>query len=367
MNQSSDSPFLSYYATLGTIPTRQVVSTGVYSKVRRELYLRLGLSPALLRSASVIEFGPGSGENIASLSRFAPTSITLVDGSETALLMSAEKLSQASYAGKVVQVLSAIDEVDLTEEFDAAFCEGVLPFQASPCKSLQKILASVRPDGLLVITCADPVSILSESLRRLISYAAVNAGIVTDSPSAIADFFQTDLSYLPAMTRSHADWVLDQILQPWIGQPFSASEAMRCVGDSARVIGSTPTLIQDWRWFKELSSPSDSNAAQADWFDGMCHNLLDERVSPDFTPQDNTDLINASNAIYRLAQRRDCIQTDTLRRQLLRIIDLEYLSPQTRSSILSALTFITSGETNALKDFRSWWGRGQQYLSFCRE
>lgn len=362
-------PFLSYYGTLNAIPTRQAVTQDHHAKIRGELYLRLGVTPTLIRGLRVVEFGPGSGENIAHLAHFGPTSITLVDGSSVALAMSSEKILAAGFDGAFTTIVREFDDIDLPREFDLAICEGVIPFQNRPEEIFRNVMAPVCTGGIVIISCADPVSILAESLRRIIAKVAVDSGLVQGTPEALSVLFQQDLDLLPSMTRSRVDWVVDQILQPWVGFTFSMSQAMRAARGEARVLAATPTVIQDWRWYKDCAAgPSEFNEFQATNADGLVHNLLDARIPPQMAPMSNSDLMNHAEWIFQNArQTSGAAEVVEITERLRELAELPQVHHPTAVALMSAVKFLGSNNVADLEGFRPWWGRGQQYLSFCRE
>lgn len=57
-------PFIDFYSSIGLTPTRQDVSDMKKHFQRREaLHRQLGIPPRLIKNASLVEFGPGSGHN----------------------------------------------------------------------------------------------------------------------------------------------------------------------------------------------------------------------------------------------------------------------------------------------------------------
>lgn len=74
---------LEYYNKYGIIPVNQSVVTENYNlfKMRRVyLYSNLGIPLSLVTGKSIIEFGPGTGDNASVISSFKPSKLDLVDG-----------------------------------------------------------------------------------------------------------------------------------------------------------------------------------------------------------------------------------------------------------------------------------------------
>ena len=125
----SKKPYLDYYQHQKFIPVQQDLSDVAAHRARRErLYRYLGIVLALLRGSSVIEFGPGTGDNAAVTSLYGPDEYILVDGHQTAVEMLKKKVEAGEIRGAKVEYVEA-DLIDYPEGklYDVVICEGVLP------------------------------------------------------------------------------------------------------------------------------------------------------------------------------------------------------------------------------------------------
>ena len=183
----------------------------------------------------------------------------------------------------------------------------------------------------------------------------------------------SDLDALPGMSRRPEDWVIDQILHPWSGPLFSMPQAIAALKGRATVLGSSPRFLIDWRWYKRIVGPqcTDNSFAMNSYYEqGL--NLIDWRVALAPTPQEVVRRVERiAQAIYDGIFARERGQGGFSARQLLAKMkslatNLRAHSPTTCGSVQSFMEYLQSGSRRDrdLREFRQWWGRGQQYLSF---
>src|SRR5260370_38346423 len=99
--------FVDYYTSKGIIPTRQDISNlDTHFRRRETLYRHLGIPKSLLRRASVIEFGPGSGHNALFTASCRPGRYVLVDATPPTL-ESTRRQFTSSYGRAHIQVVEA--------------------------------------------------------------------------------------------------------------------------------------------------------------------------------------------------------------------------------------------------------------------
>jgi SAM-dependent methyltransferase len=367
-------PFVDFYSSRDIIPTRQDISNLRRHLDRRQaLYRQLGLPPGTFRGASVLEFGPGSGHNAVATGRLGPGRYLLVDGNPPSLRSTEELLRQHCPGLSFELRRSSILDFDSNEQFDVVLCEGVIPTQKNPPAFLRHVAGFVRQGGVLVFTCADSISLLPEMLRRWLAWV-----LTRDIPdfdrkvSHLVDFFQPDLEALPGMSRRSEDWVIDQMLHPWVGPLFSIPQALDALNGGGTVLGSSPRFLIDWRWYKTIVGPEyHNNAFARESYYQLGLNLMDFRVClPQTQPSVVRRLAQMSEHLYErvFAQERglsafraqQMLGTMTSVEKLLRAHSL-----LTARSAASFIAYLKSGMTDKrkLKHFREWWGRGQQYVS----
>jgi SAM-dependent methyltransferase len=372
---ASKTPFVAFYSAHGIIPTRQDISNlRRHVERRHSLYRHLGLPPGAFREASVIEFGPGSGHNAVVTGLLGPRRYLLVDGNPPSLKSTDQLLKHYCPDLNFELKLSSIVRFRTGEKFDVVLCEAVIPTQKNPPAFLRHVARFVRPGGVLVITCMDAISLLPEMLRRWLAW-----DLVTDIPAfdarvaRLAEFFRPDLAALPGMSRRPEDWVIDQILHPWSGPLFSMPEAVTALGDRAMVLGSSPRFLMDWRWYKNIvghQCTDNSFAVNSYYEQGL--NLIDWRVALAPTRQEVVRRVERlAQTIYdgifarERGQGRFTAQLLLPKMKLL-VKNLREHNPTTCRSAQSFVEYLESErkDDRRLQEFRKWWGRGQQYLSF---
>ncbi len=368
-------PFVDFYTAHRIIPTRQDISDlQKHVERRHSLYRHLGLPPLSFRDASVLEFGPGSGHNAVVTGLLGPRRYLLVDGNSPSLESTRKLLKQ--YCPKLPAEFrqSSIIQFRDDEKFDVVLCEAVIPTQKNPPRFLRHVASFVRPGGVFVFTCMDALSLLPEMLRRWVA-ARVTAEITSFDAkvAALVEFFKPDVKSLPGMSRRPEDWVIDQILHPWVGPLFSIPEAAATLGTHAALLGCSPRFLQDWRWYKTItgSGVTDAGFIHSSYYQ-LALNLMDYRVELPAAPRPVVERVAViSQRIYDRIFAQERGQASFTRTQLEKEVRtlsklLAPFSPLTAKSLLSFARYLRSSLTDrgALADFRPWWGRGQQYLSF---
>ena len=376
-------PYLDYYAKNKIIPVRQNISDlQIHLKRRSILFYYLKIPPAAVRGQRVLEIGPGTGDNAIHIASLAPKKYTLLDGNPHSIAAVNEKIQDTRFAFRALQDLQCIEtdfvQYDGTDLYDLVLCEGIIPAQDDCAAFARRAARFVDIDGLLVVTCHSAISLLSEVCRRLIkpilfSNAEDSARILSDA----IELFTPHLEQLPGRSRVIEDWVRDNILQPWPETiVFSIEDALNAVGQEFYLFGTSPQFIQDFRWYKAAAvdevSLNDLARRQLEYWAPI---FIDYRVDPgDFVGLDSSDLESKCRAILRNAHVAwttddldlvsDCIQSlEKLRR------DLSLVFPTTAASIKDFVVgtdALLRGKHAEFHEFRGWFGRGQQYVSFLR-
>ena len=367
---------LDAYQAYGTVPTRQDISNmAAHFQRRGSLYRSLGIVPAVLGGKSIIELGPGSGENSLYLASLNPAKYTLVDGTASSI-RSLQNLHAHYYPSIETNIIhSDFFDFNVDEKFDAVFCEGAIPTQLEPVRLLNHIATFVKSGGVLVITCMDAVSLLPEILRRFLARRYIQTTDLNASHiSRLVDFFKKDLDSLSSMSRLREDWVLDQIIHPWNGPPFSMADAIGALGDHFSAHGTSPRFFSDWRWYKSIHQEDDGfSAALLSSYHAGLHNFLDWRFSlPAVDVNSNKNLLDLSQQVYDLQfamengeKPLDSIPMVELLQKILQCC--AHIHNDTRSSITNAIESFSSKSSACECDLAGWWGRGQQYLSFVKK
>lgn len=362
-------PFLDFYSKIGFAPTGQQENKLQSHQVNRDnLYRKIGLHDAIFRGSSVLEIGPGSGENSFDLLRRGIDSLTLMDGIPAVLESIRSRAPKISNLNFIIQDVST--EFN-TELYDIVVCEGVIPLQMDPDKFLINVATTVKPGGFLLITTMDEISLLSEVLRRYLAHKILSVG--TSNLSEIVDFFSNDFDSLPGMTRKKEDWVLDTINVPWVGRLFSVADACKSSSSMLRPVALTPNICPDIAWYK---SPLTAMIESSEWqkrYLLYCHNLIDSRTNQFLpaSPLMNLNLQSNCNRIFVLVSAFTRREIEDPEKELIDLLvntlaECKQLDSETILSIQAYIHWLQNS-SNDLSDFRKLWGRGQQHLLFQKE
>jgi 2-polyprenyl-3-methyl-5-hydroxy-6-metoxy-1,4-benzoquinol methylase len=361
-------PFIDFYTEIGFAPTGQQPDISQKHKENRtNLYRKLGLHSQTFKSANVLEIGPGSGENAIDLLNRGISSLTVSDGAQ--VVLDKLKLVLEENVPIKYEICDSQKSSPSKEFFDIVICEGVIPLQINPSMFFQNVCQRVAPGGIVLITTMDSISSLSEVLRRIISFKIMAQG--AKDLKNIVDFFRKDFEQLEGMTRTAENWVLDSILNPWIGKMFSISDALLAAPKNFRPISMTPNLHLDQEWYK---NPNDNASERDSWIRSYrenCHQLINfqTKIPASVAIQQNLLLLEICNSVF-LEMQQASYQSVLSNQRLIvdligRIVDeFSFIDVSTKNSLKSFVKFIETEDPTVLVDFQTFWGRGQQYLCF---
>lgn len=371
-------PFVDFYRELQISPVSQDISDLERHYKRREsLYRLLGLVPKFVRGLDVLELCPGSGHNSLYTQSLSPKSYTLVDANETGLSEAKNLFAQYHpHAENVAFELSLIDDFIPTRNFDIVLCEGAIPLQIDPTAFTRGLTRFVDKQGVLVITTADAVSLLGECIRRLIAARIAPTTMpAIERLAALRPIFATHLMSLSGASRPIDDWILDNIIQPFIGKPFSVLEAIEALAtEDFEAYGSSPRFATEWRWYKDMvGQKAQWNARMAEAYLENVLNFLDYRfIRPRHDPDFGLHLTLLCDNFFAELQRLD--EPDSL--GIERAVDcLETIAsyiakaaPETAESFQEVIRVMhcKTVTQDSFPTFSTFFGRGQQYLSFIR-
>ena len=379
MTESTAKPFVDYYRNNAISPVAQDIENLERHFERREsLYRACGLVPHLLGGRSIIEFGPGSGHNALYTNALGPRRYVLVDGNSVGLSETSALLhAHGSNVAAVELVESMIEDFRSGERFDLALCEGTIPTQRDPIGFARGIGRFVTPGGVLLITTQDATTSLADLLRRIVgAYIVPRDRPVRDALERLRPYFAAHTATLAGMTRSTDDWVLDNVIQPFYGEMFSIVEAIDGLGpDGFEILGTSPRFFAVWRWHKTLTGADrDIAPIVRDAYYCNAVNLMDYRLgggSPNEIGR-GRELAGACDEFYQRMKRAESSGSyDDVLAQLAAIADLiEPVSNLTARSITEAIGVCRAAAAGAsfpeTPNFASFFGHGQQYVSFIR-
>jgi BarA-like signal transduction histidine kinase len=360
-------PFVDYYKNNNISPVSQNISDLKKHYQRREaLYRQLGFLKESFMEKKIIEFGPGSGHNSLYTASLQTQKYVLVDGNPVGLERCRELLKDTD--SNLTFHNSLIEDYTDQDKYDFVICEGTLPMQHDPAMMLKTLSSFANQTGKIIITCVDSVSVLSDMLRR---YACKVLLKNQSDRSLLVPFLETQFLNLKGMSRPINDWIDDCVFQPFQGSLFSIKDATLTLNSEFEIYQSSPNFLTDWRWYKDIHGDQSYNQRVIEQYLSQLHNFIDYRfVMPAGDMEVNKQLLSICDTIVK-----DILTEDT--------------SLQARQRIISSITKILGLNCNfhehtqlALKDycqlissenmsqeiktnnFRYFFGRGQQYVSF---
>ncbi len=370
--------FLDYYRAHGIIPVYQnITDVSLHLQRRAGLLRQLGVPYRYLTGRSCLEFGPGTGQNALFTLACNPSELILVDANPASLKETHLHLSEWKCHQTNIQLIeSTIEAFPTDRKFDFVLCEGVIPFQNNPYAMAAKVGESVSPGGVLVITCVDGVSYFSEILRRTLmpKILALASGQESELETLVR-FFTPDLQALPAMSRRYDDWVLDVILHPYRGgKLFPIPDAIDTLQSTFDIQGLSPSFLEDWRWFKQITGDDPKTNEQA--FDSY---RLKGSALLDYRFEDRKALLDGKilQSMCNLAYERHFDAWDGDREASRDIFNIaskvsDYICrsmPKSAASIqdwMRMFNELEHGKWPVPGAFAGFFGRGQQYVSFIK-
>jgi SAM-dependent methyltransferase len=369
-------PFVDYYTSNGISPVAQNIQMLDRHYGRRaSLYRLLGIIPGLVAGRRVLELGPGSGFNSLYTQHLNPSQYVMVDGNAVGI-EKAKALFQEYYPNheNVEFVHSLFQDYHTEQVFDFVFCELAIVYQLDPPAFAQDLCRFVAPGGVLVVTCTDAISDLSETVRRLLATKYADTSLpVFERLEILRPHFAEDLASLKHASRPLDDWILDNITHPFEGRLFSIADALDALGERGLEIhGSSPSFRTDWRWYKEIVPGAENwnTRFRSQYFQNVLNNVDYRYLHEPHTEEFGVQLLDVAGKFWddvigyehgekaRFASA--CAHLGTLRDMI------SPLAPETGLALGEVLEALISPskEMHALPHFRPMFGRGSQYLSF---
>ena len=375
-------PYVDFYRNEAISPAAQDVSNlDLHFRRREALYRHLGIPGGLVSGKSVIEFGIGSGHNALFTSALCPSRYVLVDANPTGIEQARALLAQHELGSLKHEIVESMaEDFETNERFDIVLCEGIIPWQHDPSKMLKTIAKFTAPGGLVVTTCVDSVGYLSESLRRLVASMVVKPNwTVSEKVKFLVPVFESHLRTIRGMSRSPENWVLDPLLLPEYGPPFSIAEAVKSLDPDFEVLSTSPNFISDWRWYKNIhGDEARYNSLAIEHFNSNLHNHIDYRFQ--FAPREeseNLKLLAECRAVIDFERTFQKTHDPVLVEKILYACStihrlVRRFSKPTADSLDDFFRVMEAGVNQGcsppqFKQFAPWFGRGEQYVSFVRQ
>jgi len=374
--------FIEFYGKHHISPVRQDISDlERHFQRRKGLYYQLGLLPSFFTGKTILEIGPGSGYNSIVNASFSPAIYHMVDGNPRGIEDTQNLLSKFPQWNKNIEIYhSIIEDFKGDAIYDIVICEGMLTGQRNPVEVLKTVSRFVKPGGVLIITCIDPVSDLSENLRYLVGNLLIReCNSIKQAISVLLPVFSPHLEKLSGMSRRKDDWIVDNILNPAaIGTTLSINDAITAIDKEFDVYNSSPKIFCDWRWYKELYGDARrfSNIAKEQYW-LLLHNLVDHtQVYGERNPALNRYLYSLCDSLRSLTVsfviNKDSkalpIIIETLQKLEEHLFDCCPDAAHAISEVckLVAQNDLRTDDVIKCKYFERFFGRGQQHLSFVK-
>ncbi len=371
--------FVGFYKKHNISPVRQDISDLERHFGRRSyLYRYLGIPPFAVAGKSVIEFGPGSGHNALYTTSLGPARYVLVDANPKGFTDTQTLLKEHFPRHSCHHfVLSYIQKFESDERFDLVLCEGVIPHQEAPSAFARHVAKFTRPGGVLVVTTSDYVAIFAETLRRLIKDAIVDP----DAPlmqqlDVMRPVFEPHFRSLKGASRPVDDWAADTIVNPWRHALFTIGGAIEALDGEFELLGSSPRIFTDWRWYKDIYGDQariNELAMRQYLTEGM--SLIDYRAClPALPEQAGTRLRELCESVFWMmvdveAKRQPRFPDVAAACEEISAI-LKPFSASTAAAVAEAASFFRNPSgidpRHHFKEFVPFFGRAQQYVSFVR-
>ncbi|EMJ92068.1 methyltransferase domain protein [Leptospira alstonii serovar Sichuan str. 79601] len=336
---------------------------------RESLYISLGILPGYINNRKVIEFGPGSGHNAVYTASLNPQLYTLVDGSKVGFEATKQRFMNQD---RIEVIHTLFQDFNSKIKYDLVIAEGCLPHQKEPLFLLDHICKTVDKGGLLLITTANGISYLTETLRRIIRDKLFSQNEPAEKQlKLLIPIYESHLKTLINMSRPVEDWILDSIIQPLHEvRLLSIPEVINHLDGRFEVLSSSPKFIDDWRWYKDINSKIKGyNQIALDSYYRKNLNFIDYRFrfaehSEEFGMK-LEELCNDTWDIMCRIEKNEDESWDELYTNLSHILTLLLEpAPETAKALNEIVTWLKDGDLNKpLLYFPHWWGRGQQYLS----
>ena len=203
----------------------------------------------------------------------------------------------------------------------------------------------------------------------------------------LVNVFDSHLIKLKGKSRSSNDWVLDNILNPasYLApvNEFSIKECFDFFGDSFFYYGSNPVIMNNYTWYKNLSSkPREYNELFEKSYLSNQLNLLHykETTTPNYHL--SRELHRLSKEFSLMLQRRDILNPGDFKAEIIEkdLIPIKQIQGLLKGSgldlsFLAITEFLDLFEKNKASDFNAIsemnyfseaFGRGQQYISLVK-
>jgi SAM-dependent methyltransferase len=380
----ADSEMLSFYREYAVAPVRQhVPDLAAHFARRRALYQQLGINAGAFTGRSVLEVGPGTGQNALFVAAQRPRQLVLVEPNPTGQ----EEIRRTFEPFPPLNDLLSVQPVQIqqfvaADEFDFVLCEGLVGASGhpEPAALISSIANHVRVNGVLVLTCIEYVAYLSEMLRRLLGIEITgDLQGINERVAALLAVFAPHLQSLHGMSRRHDDWIIDNLINPAsVAGLVSFAGCVGYVSDRFDMLSTSPRFITDWTWYK-ATGPLDEffNRVALECYWRNLHNFMDYRcVCAPRSESVNRSLTSRCEELHHAIREYENTRGYPVRRQI--VENVHRLQEEVSADLpvvaealaevegwLSAPSLDPHAVAQSEK-FGTWFGRAATYMSLVR-
>ena len=283
---------LKFYTDHKIAPVKQLGDLERILNYRRILYEQLGLHRLAIRGSNVLEVGCGTGENSLFVARQDPTSLTLLEPNPEGYEYVRSLYSKFQGPHVPPEILQCrLEDFSPECRYDIVICENWLGSSSYDRELRRRLMALGNQYSMLVMTAVSPIGMLPNLLRRIISHRVTQGSLNLEETQRLTDLWAPHLSSMTAMTRSHEDWVVDNMINPaYLGICVSPINVLEQTVARYRLSATYPKFMTDLRWFKTLPDylPQPDLRFFSDQYFSSAHNL----ISVNFTASQGEKVLN---------------------------------------------------------------------------
>lgn len=372
--------YLEFYEKHKVSPVKQdIQNLEAHTNRRLGLLRQLGIHYFCIKGKKILEVGPGGGFNSLAINNLHPKSLTLVEPNTTGYK---ELLSNLQDYRNIYSYNMTLEEFssNVKEKYDVVFCEGLIQGLTSKEIFINILKEKVSETGILVITVADEISIFFEIVKKLLSNIFLKD--IKDFEKKIElmkKIFKKDLDSLIYMTRKHEDWCIDLMGDAYYNHTFSISDALKLLEKDFFLLGSSPNIMTDFRWYKSLSNNYEEyNNYFYQNFNKIKHSFLDYRTNiSERSTIDNDELSSLCKEFIKIVKTieknkidfKDTNIVEILKKIKDNVLNIDKLIDDSIDELINLLEkpIITIKDIEELKYLPLSFGKGQIFLSFSKK
>lgn len=212
-----------YYATQDVRPTYAAFSVSgqleKYSNLRRHVFNRLQLPPAMFAERRVLEFGPDTGENSLVFAQWGAR-LTLVEPDAEAHTFINRYFDRFGLRDRLDGVIAAsLLDYAPPHQFDIVDAEGFIYTVQPTNKWIEKTGSCLKRDGLLIVSYMELYGSFIELLQKAIHSCAIRARRSVARIEMAKELFLPKWESIPH-TRSLESWFMDVIENPFVRRKY---------------------------------------------------------------------------------------------------------------------------------------------------